>query len=436
MEELKYDIIRPWRSLDDWQKKYIDTEGNCALLTGRQVGKSTAMSIKAARRALKYPNRNILIIAFTERQAYEIFFKCLNYLQAEHAASIKGGRDKPTMHEINLRNGSCIMCYATGLTGEGIRGFTIHHLFVDEAKAIAREVFIAISPMLAVTGGTMDIASTPAGKQGYFWDIFDPTKEMGFNKFYVSGEDCPRYKKEFLESEKKRMSKMEYAQEYLAIFLDELQRLFPDELIKNVCILKRPNAINQKFKHYLGVDIARMGGDEITFEIIRKLDNETFEHVENIVDKMQLTTWTENKIIELEGMYKFQREGIGIDAGAGTLGVAVLDHLLKESKTMNKVVAINNRAISLDKNDKGKQKLMKIDLYMNLLSMLQSKKLKLLDDDEIKASLASVQYEFVIAQGRPTRMNIFGNYTHIAEGLIRAAWLAAQDKHLNLWAAY
>ena len=45
---MEYDILKPWETLDPWQKEYIESEGNCFLLTGRQSGKSTAMSIKAA----------------------------------------------------------------------------------------------------------------------------------------------------------------------------------------------------------------------------------------------------------------------------------------------------------------------------------------------------------------------------------------------------
>jgi hypothetical protein len=54
---------------------------------------------------------------------------------------------------------------------------------------------------------------------------------------------------------------------------------------------------------------------------------------------------------------------IYIDAGAGTLGVSVLDHLLQESTFKRKVVAINNRDRPLDFENKSKSKLLKEDLY-------------------------------------------------------------------------
>ena len=49
-------------------------------------------------------------------------------------------------------------------------------------------------------------------------------------------------------------------------------------------------------------------------------------------------------------------------------------------------------------------------------------------DDEVFLSLKSVQYEYIEGD----KIKFFGNYTHIAEGLIRAAW-AVKDKNLNIW---
>lgn len=431
---MEYDINRPWLTLDDWQKKYIETEGNCFLLCGRQCGKTTAASIKIAECALREKAPcDYLVIALTERQAYNLFFKCLMYLQARYPHMIKTGKDKPTMHEINLKNGVCIMCYACGEAGLGLRTYTLKKIFIDEAAPMAREVFISVSPMLSVTGGTMDLLSTPRGKEGYFYEA---SLRDDFTKFYVSAEECPRHKKEFLESEKKVMSKLEYAQEYLAVFLDELKRVFSDELIKKCCTLKRRSGIERTYKYYMGIDLARMGEDESSFEILKKIDRDTIVQVENIFTRKTLTTETFQRIIDLEKIYPFGRESIGIDAGAGTLGVAILDFCLNEPALKRKVVPINNRDRPYDKDDQHRAKILKEDLYNNLLALMEQGKIKLLDDEELKLSLASVQYGYVTKANTPTKLRIFGNYTHIAEGLIRAAWLASKDKVLNIWVRY
>ena len=147
---ITYDIFTPWKSLDPWQKEYIEAKGNCILLCGRQSGKSAAASIKAGKRAVSNGNSRVLMIAFTENQAYALFFKTLQYLKVVHPNMIKRGLDRPTKHIINLKNGSQIMCYAAGKYGDGLRGHTVTDLFIDEAAAMAKEVWEACSPMLSV----------------------------------------------------------------------------------------------------------------------------------------------------------------------------------------------------------------------------------------------------------------------------------------------
>jgi hypothetical protein len=340
---------------------------------------------------------------------------------------IKGGIDKPTQHVIKLKNGSRIMCYAAGLTGLGLVGYTLTDLVVDEAASMNRQIFVLLSPTLSVTGGTMDLLSTPKGKQGYFYEC---SLRDDFRKFHVSAEDCPRHKKEFLEAEKKAMSALEYAQEYLAVFLDDLKRLFNDDWIAKVCTLKRPAKIDKGFKHYLGCDIARMGGDQTTFEIIKKINKDKYEQVENITKTRQLITKTTDDVLDLEKLYKFRK--IGIDDGG--VGAPVLDILLRENATRSKIIGLNNAARTIDKDDKSHKRLMKEEMYLNLLSLGEHNQIKLLDDDELILSLKSVQYEYVVKEGRDTKFRIFSNYGHIAEGLIRSAWLCVADKSLNIWA--
>jgi hypothetical protein len=424
-----YDINQPWLTLDPWQEKYINTtDKNCFLLCGRQSGKSAACSIKFGKLAATQKNRTILMIAFTENQAYQLFFKTLMYLRAVYPHMILGGNDKPTKHVIKLRNGSQILCYAAGLAGEGIRGFTLTNLVMDECAMMSQEVFVSCAPMISVTNGTMDLLSTPRGKQGFFYQC---SLRDDFEKFYVSAEDCPRHSKQFLESQKSMMSTLEYASEYLAQFLDDFKRIFSDALIDKCCIGKREKTIDKFYKTYLGTDIARYGNDEGTFEIVKKIDSKQYRHIENIITKKKSLFETNQEIIRLNDLYDFKE--IAIDAGSGSLGVGSLDFLLQVSNIKHKVVAINNRALSLDSNDQNKQKILKEDLYNNLVGMMERGEIILLDDDEVKASLASVQFEYVVKAGEPTKLHIWASYGHVVEGVIRALWVASKDKSLALW---
>ena len=428
MEKL-YNLHEPWKTLDPWQKEVIEADGNVAVRSGRQCGKSTAIAIKAGEYAIKNKRSQILVISAVERQAFLLFEKILSYIDMRYPRYVKKGANRPTKSIIRLRNGSVIRCLPTGLSGRGIRGFTINLLIADEAAFIPEEVWSAVTPMIAITRGKIILLSTPFGRAGYFYKCFD---DDTFTKFHVSSEDNPRRDEEFLKQEQKRMTKLQWAQEYLGEFVDDLRQLFPDNLIKEVmCLRRREQPIAPPHDFFLGVDIARMGKDESTFEILDITNKERIEQVENIITKKTLITDTIQEIIGLNRIYDFKK--IYIDDGG--LGVGVFDHLLQEEETRRKVVAINNASRSLDR-DKRRKKLLKEDLYMNLLRLMERREIKLLDDDEIFLSLKSIQYEYTgikEEEGKEGKgLKIFGNYTHITEGLIRAAW-AVRDKSLNIY---
>ena len=424
-QEITYNIHEPWKTLDPWQKEYIETEGNCFLLCGRQSGKSAAASIKAGRRAAMNKNRSIYMLAFTEKQAYNLFFKTLMYLKAEHPNAIKYDKgDRPTKHIITLKNGSRIFCYAVGLTGEGIRGPTATDLFVDEAAPMAREVFIAIAPMLSITKGNFDILSTPRGKtdkEGKDTYFYQCSKDKSFTKFYVSAEDCPRHSKNFLKQQKEAMSDLEYAQEYLAKFLDDLQRAVSDTTIKKICILKKRETILENREYFIGCDVGRKK-DPFTFEVIDRTDRDNIQQVENLTNRDIPIPESTRRIIALNESYNFNK--IYIDSGG--MGITVCDILREEDETKRKVIEINNASRRyVEDGEERKKGILKIDLYENFLGLIDREKLLLLNDDDIKLSLASLQIEMVNGKER-----YFGNNIHIVEGLTRATW-CAKDKTLK-----
>ena len=123
-----------------------------------------------------------------------------------------------------------------------------------------------------------------------------------------------------LEQAKSRWSKARYAQEYLGEFVSDLHRYFSDQLIEDCCVLKRRDTIEHHRKHSMGCDIARMGEDEGTFEIIDHEDINNLVQVENIVTRKKRTNETEDRIIELDALYNFKK--IYIDAGKLAIAAA------------------------------------------------------------------------------------------------------------------
>ena len=426
---MKYDINRPWLSLDQWQKDYIyntPPNKNCFLLCGRQVGKTTAMSIKAVELCVKHFKKGdfVLINSITEKQAYHMLAKALVYAnQLYPKLIINKGKDKPTKHKLLFKNGTGILCYAAGESGEGLRGFTIKKLMSDEGSRMSEEYFIATSPMMSVIGGSSDIASTPAGKlhlDGSTKHFFKCSTDKTYKKFYVSAEDCPRHTTQFLNEQKERLSKLAYAQEYLAVFTDELRRLFSDKLINELCILKPSLNINKQGLYYLGVDVAGLGEDECSYEVLELLSTGLIEHRANFTENRNMTVDTSREIFSINSKYPLKKIGID-DAG---VGFGVWSELMDNEKTKFKTVALNNASRPVDKEGVKSKKILKEEMYINLQVIMENSKIKLLDDDEVKDSLASIQHD----EGK-----IFGSNSHITEGIIRAVWLATKAKGLNIF---
>lgn len=419
--------------LDSWQKEVLKTEGNIVLRSGRQVGKSTVIGIKAANYALDNLNKVIMVISKTERQANLLFTKILRSIVDTSPGMIRKGRDKltrklvnPTKQAINLKNGSVIHCLPAGDTGYGIMGFTIDLLIADEAAFIPEEVWNSVTPALAVTRGNIWLLSTPFLKEGYYYNCFkDPT----FTSFHTTSEACPRRDDQFLAHKKATLTKAQYAQMYLGEFISDVKRFFSKELINKVCIGKKEDEITRKIKklresYFLGVDVARMDRDEFVMSVIRTNEN-AYKHVENIITKDVPLPDNARRIMGLNLDYDFEKEYID----SGGMGIAICDMLREDDDNRLKVVEINNSSRPID--DEGRtKKILKEDLYNNLKTLMETDKIELLDDDEVKASLESIYADWNKNTGR---FVITGSYAHVTESLIRAAW-CAKGKNLKLFA--
>ncbi len=414
---------------DEWQRQVLQTKGNMAICAGRQVGKSTVISKDAGEFAMNHPKMSIMIIASVERQALLLFEKVLSYIYIKDKNAIKTGKDRPTKHELKLKNSSIIRCLPTGDSGYGIRGYTIDRLYADEAAYIREEVWAAVTPMLATTGGDIVLLSTPCGTEGYFYRQFHNTK---WTRIYVNAEDVAAKRNEpqrsnmviFQKEEKERMTKLQYQQEYLGLFVGGIQRFFSDEIIDKICTGEITTPRHDKF---MGVDIARMGGDETVLCSVDRINRNQLKQFDITIPDPQKLTDTVRLILHKDRAVNHKK--IYIDDGG--MGVGVYDPLLEHPQTKRKVVAINNAKRSQDtvpgKNTPRTKVLLKEDLYNNLLNLMENGNIELLDDERIKHSLRSIQYDY--SDGG---LKIYGNYSHIVEALNRAAW-CIKDKSLNIY---
>lgn len=93
---------------DPWQREFLlCDEQSIMLLCSRGAGKSRVTSAKALHRALFFPRSLILLVSRSQRQSMELF----RYVKQGFAAvrePVPAIRE--TMTELELANGSCIVC--------------------------------------------------------------------------------------------------------------------------------------------------------------------------------------------------------------------------------------------------------------------------------------------------------------------------------------
>jgi len=440
-------------TLDPWQEEIINYEGNILLAKGRRIGATYLFALKAVEHIFKYhnphPTSQVVCVSITEEQAQLMIAFATNYARSKYPQYIGRGKNKPTLNRLILKvngNRRILLARPVGIAGDSIRGFEGQVLMVDEASKMPALFWASARPILATTGGKIWMWSTFFGTEDYFYIQFDKIyylKELNarFKVWMRTTEEVFRERKicdswtakqrkealEFLEDEKKDMTRLVYAQEYLAIASNNLLQLFPDKLLEQTLTLTREAHINpQRRDYFLGQDIAGMGKDTSTWEILDGTDKKAVTQVENITKKKTRLPERIRTTISLEHQYRFKR--IGIDNGG--MGSGDFDDLLELSETRRKVIALNNASKDLNRDGTKKKKLLKEDMYNNLLGMMEKEEIKLLNDNDIYHSLRSIQFETV---NRKTRYH--SSNAHIAEGLIRAAWLI-KSKSLNIYIHY
>ena len=211
---------------DPWQRELLQSEAPRVLLNcARQSGKSTMAGVVALHKSLVAPGSLILILAPAERQAKELFSKVA---EAYHALGHVIPAESYRKLGMELTNGSRIE--ALPGTEKTVRGFSgVDLLVVDEASRVADELYYAVRPMLAISGGRLMLLSTPYGKRGVFFEEW--SQGEGWERYEVPAAECPRIPASFLDEERRALPAWVYRQEYECSFEETEDQVFSHELV-------------------------------------------------------------------------------------------------------------------------------------------------------------------------------------------------------------
>jgi hypothetical protein len=211
---------------DEWQEDFLGSSADRVLLNcSRQSGKSTMSAVIALHRALYYPGSLVLCLAPALRQSQELFGKVADFYRDLGRPVAPQGERKLSLE---LENGSRIITLpGSEKTIRGFSGATL--LLVDEASRVDDGLYYAIRPMLAVSGGSLMMLSTPFGKRGVFYEEW--TGGEGWMRYEVPASECPRIPDAFLKEEQRVLPSWVYRQEYECSFEETEDQVFSHELV-------------------------------------------------------------------------------------------------------------------------------------------------------------------------------------------------------------
>jgi predicted phage terminase large subunit-like protein len=212
---------------DPWQRDLLVSKDEHVILNcSRQSGKSTTVAILALHHALLNPGALILILSPSQRQSGELLRKVVG---SYRELGRRGDRHSDSATTLELKNGSRIV--ALPGSDSTIRGYSDPALvLIDEAALVSEELYHSVRPMLAVSRGRLILLSTPHGKHGIFWHVWE--HEPNWTRVKVTAYQCPRISKEFLEQERRAIGEWSFAQEYGCAFQQDNDAVFKEGWIR------------------------------------------------------------------------------------------------------------------------------------------------------------------------------------------------------------
>ena len=211
--------------LDGWQAEALSSPAKQQLwLCGRQVGKSTTASLLALHTAVSAPASTTVVVSPTLRRSQLLYAK-VRSMHGALGAAVPAMAEESALRFV-LGNGAQVV--ALPGARHTIRGYTADLVIEDEAARVEDEVFAAVVPMLATTGGPLALLSSPAGKRGHFhalWAGGDPA----WARVKLTSYDVARIDRGWLEQQRRTLPDHEFRQEFLAEFVDQADQVFRGE---------------------------------------------------------------------------------------------------------------------------------------------------------------------------------------------------------------
>ena len=268
-----------------YQGRLLGTASKRVVLRwARQTGKTTALACLCIIHAALHPEETALIVAPGLRQSMILGDKIRELLGHMTVECRQGIISQQRRTIFRFRNGSRIIVLPN--SENQLRGFTAGLIVVDEAAFFHNDEVIfrnILPPMLATTGGSLIVSSTPWGKNTVFYQL---NQDPEYEKHVVTWREAVsegRYSEAFLRQlEKTREARPQvFRMEYEAEFIEEVDTWLSQDLLAKVCaedLEYIPFEARAEGRFYAGVDLAERV-DYSVVAVIRKTDHLDLVHM-------------------------------------------------------------------------------------------------------------------------------------------------------------
>lgn len=211
---------------DPWQAKLLRSRSRKIILNcSRQSGKSTTCAALGLHESIYRRPSFGLVIAPSQDQSAELMQKFDEFRSAVELPS--DYLDTETKLAVRFSNGNRFVARpGSEKTARSFSAVTL--LLEDEASRVLDDLYNTVRPMLAVSNGRHIIMSTPFGKRGHFFKIWNEERDL-WEWYEIPAEMCPRISPEFLAEE--RRTNPWFEQEYFCRFMETTDCVFSNETI-------------------------------------------------------------------------------------------------------------------------------------------------------------------------------------------------------------
>jgi len=214
---------------DPGQARFLDAlDKRLAFVGSRQSGKSETAAAKAFYLGLRHPKTDYLLFGRVQRHA-TILIQRLRAFARRLGLPTQADPDFPG--SLMLPNGSRFFPFP-GIPANNRGPAAAAVVIIDEAAFAHPDLFAAVTPMVAVTHGSIWALSSPQGQTNLFYQICN-TPHNGWTVVRAPASECPRISPEFLAAERQLHGEALYAQEYACAFVAAATQFLDRTIIAN-----------------------------------------------------------------------------------------------------------------------------------------------------------------------------------------------------------